>query len=110
MKNLTNKQRANIYLKASKLVGLATVYSCHAIYMAKNNLRSYKKFPIGSFYNFFNLEEFPEFKLFEPSDEDLDNFPESSNTIWFYYEDEPEKETNERIIALLLAHEIALNP
>lgn len=94
MKTFTAKQRADIYLRAANVVATIPINGCcWAIRHTTNpKAKTCNSLEI--------LGDFPEFGLFEP-----DEHPA------FWWDSDNEKEDRQcRFLALLFAHQMALNP
>lgn len=94
MKKFTRKQRAEIYLEAAEFIDLAVKnYCCDALRYVTNSWDTNEEL----------LTIFPEFELFAPKKLDL------HKGWWGMYVDS-NYQRNPRILALLFARQIALNP
>lgn len=86
---LTPKQRAEIYLKVSRINNKIN-YGCYALEKAAKINRA------GNNFSWMLENYFPEFNLFKPEKDT------PSYQVWF-------KESEERLIAFLLSYQMALN-
>ena len=107
MKKLTKKERNKIYLQASKLIGENGVsFACWALLLAKIGKTSRWELPRNKFNQEEVLKDFPEFQLFEPTQENIKEYEDVSSEVWFEDYNNKENGYNMRKIALLLCYEM----